>query len=339
MYEFCFYALCHPRYSTNLVRISHTVNTVPIIFAIDDNVVMQCGVTITSLLMNANEDTFYEIFILCENDSLPSQSRMVIEKAFEENSHAKIAFIDVGNAYSDVPKMERITKATYYRLLIPSLFPQYDKVVYSDIDIIFQQDLSDLLKTSFPNKELVAAVLDLGINREFYFKSKLPESIGKSVEDYFNAGFLVMNLKQLREENKVEEFNKLSKNKYPQNDQDVLNIVCNGRVQWLPSMFNFQTNHYSNYMWGRKNSNIDFNDLVKHATLHYTFHNKPWNSLDCTLADAWWHYYRQSPFFDNNFYFNRQYEQIESYRNDFRQKSNSQLFRRILVNIKHSLFK
>ncbi len=34
-----------------------------------------------------------------------------------------------------------------------------------------------------------------------------------------------MNLKQMREENTVEEFNKLVTVKYDQNDQDILNIV------------------------------------------------------------------------------------------------------------------
>ena len=40
------------------------MNIIPIIFAIDNNVVMQCGVTITSLLMNAKEETFYDIHLM-----------------------------------------------------------------------------------------------------------------------------------------------------------------------------------------------------------------------------------------------------------------------------------
>ncbi len=313
------------------------MNNIPIIFAIDDNVVVPCVVTITSLLMNARQDTFYDIYILCEKEALPESSRKKIEAAFAANSNCHIGFVDVGDAYSDVPPMQRITKATYYRLAIPTLFPQFDKVIYSDIDIVFQQDLSELFETSSPNNELVAAVLDLAIDNKFYFKSDLPSQIGKSVKDYFNAGFLLMNLKQLREENKVEEFNRLSKQKFPQNDQDVLNIVCNGRVQWLPSMYNFQTNHYVNYMWKRKQSDVDFTEMMKHATLHYTFRNKPWCSLECSLGDAWWHYYRQSPMFDNVFYFKRQYDQIEASRNDYHNKKAKPLLIHLLGRVKKSV--
>lgn len=308
--------------------------SVPIIFAIDENVVVPCGVTITSLLINAGHNTLYDIFILCEERKLPEDSRIKILAAFASESNCHIKFVDVGDAYSDAPEMQRITKATYYRLLIPSLFPQFDKVIYSDIDIIFQRDLSELYKTSFPNDELIAAVLDLAIDDKFFFKSDLPSKVGKTVYDYFNAGFMLMNLKQMRAENKVDEFNKHAKIKYPQNDQDVLNIVCNGRVQWLPSIYNFQTNHYANYMWGRSHPEIDFSELLQHATLHYTWKNKPWSSLECPIADAWWHYYRMSPIFDNDFYFKRQFSLIDSARNDYHMAPVKKLIINILGRVK-----
>jgi lipopolysaccharide biosynthesis glycosyltransferase len=223
--------------------------------------------------------------------------------------------------------------------VIPELFPQFDKVIYSDIDIIFQQDLSDLYANSLHDRDLIAAVLDLAINDEYYFQSPLPAKIGKSEKDYFNAGFLVMNLKQMREEKIVQTFLEHSKKGYDQNDQDVLNVVCNGRVQFLPTMYNFQLNHYSNYMWGRQNPDIKFGNLLKSATLHFTWKNKPWNSLECVAADTWWHYYKLSPFYDDKVYFKRQQDQIEASRNDYHNRTNKQLLIRVLVNIKHKLFK
>jgi len=317
------------------------MNKIPIIFAIDNNVVMQCGVTITSLLKNAHLETYYEIFILCNHAQLSVESRNSLTRAFENDKQCKIAFTDVGEAFKETEETlhGHVTKATYYRLLIPVLFPQFDKVIYADIDMIFQQDLSELYQTSLQHGELLAAALDLSIDGRHYFRSDLPSKVGKSEKDYFNAGFLVMNLKQMREENVTEEFNRHAKIKYDQNDQDVLNVVCNGRVQILSSMYNFQLNHFSNYMWGRKASEIQFGELFKHATLHYTWKHKPWNSLECVAYDTWWHYYKMSPFYDDMVYFKRQYEQIEACRNDYHQRSNSQLFKRIMANVKHKRFK
>lgn len=40
------------------------MNIVPIVFAFDNNLILPACVCISSLMMNANEDTFYDIFIL-----------------------------------------------------------------------------------------------------------------------------------------------------------------------------------------------------------------------------------------------------------------------------------
>ena len=182
--------------------------TIPVIFAIDNNVVMQCGVTITSLLLNAHEDTSYDFYVLYESQKLPEERRNLLKDAFADKANCKITFVEVKEDYSDVDITGVfITRATYYRLSIPTLFPQFDKVIYADIDMIFQQDLSELYQTALQHGELVAAAPDLAIDDKFFFKSPLPAKVGKSEKDYFNAGFLVMNLKQMREENIVEEFN------------------------------------------------------------------------------------------------------------------------------------
>jgi len=291
--------------------------TIPIVFAVDDNVVMPCGVTITSLLLNAKLDTFYDIFILYNRFQLSETNKSDLQSAFLGNEKCRIVFVEMGDAYFDAAVLGRLTTAAYYRLAIPKVFPQFEKIIYSDVDIVFQQDLAELYHNSLPNKELIAAVLDLSIDDKYYFKSDLPFSVGKSVKDYFNSGFLVMNLKRMREENVVEEFNKHARIKYGQCDQDVLNVVCNGHVQILPSMYNFQLNHFANYMWRRENPEIQFNDLFKRATLHYVGKHKPWNSLECVAYDTWWHYYKMSPFYDDKVYFKRQYDQIEACRNDY----------------------
>ena len=315
------------------------MNTIPIVFAIDNNVVMQCGVTITSLLMNAKTETFYDIYILCNQSQLSAANRNSLFSAFENNEKCNMSFMDVGEAFKDSEGLAtgHITTATYYRLAIPVLFPQFEKVIYADVDMIFQQDLSDLYQSSLHSGDWVAAALDLAIDNKLFFRSELPSKIGKSNKDYFNAGFLVMNVRQMREAGVMAEFDKHAKIKYDMNDQDVLNVVCKGHTQILPSQYNFQPSHFANYMWRRENPEIQFGDLLMQATLHYTGVHKPWNSLECVAADAWWHYYRMSPFYDDKVYFKYQYDQIEVCRNDFRNKKNKQLFTRILVNWKHEI--
>lgn len=315
------------------------MNTIPVIFAIDNNVVVPCVVAITSLLHNINSNTFYDFYILYNHAMLSTENECKIQQSFTGKEMCNISFVNVDNSFSDVSMVGHITTATFYRLDIPVLFPQFNKVIYADVDMIFQQDLSELYQNSLQHDELVAAVLDLAIDDKYYFRSDLPSKVGKSDKNYFNAGFLVMNLRRMREENIVEKFNRHAKIKYAQNDQDVLNVVCNGRVQILPSLYNFQLNHFANYMWGREKSDICFDELFKKATLHYTWKHKPWNSLECVAADTWWHYYKMSPVYDDMVYFKRQCDQIEASRNDYHNLSNGRLFIRILANIKKKIFR
>lgn len=313
--------------------------SIPIVFAIDQNVVMQCGVTITSLLKNAGKETFYDIYILFNRQNLTEENRDSLQRAFEDNTQCHLSFVDVGESFSESEGLAtgHITTATYFRLAIPTLFSQFEKVIYSDIDIIFQQDLAELFQSSLKNDELLAAALDLSIDRNVYFDSNMPATIGKDSSNYFNAGFLVMNLQQLRDPEILDQLAKHAKIKYVQNDQDVLNIVCGDRVQIIPSIYNFQPSQFATYMWGRDQVAMQFGQIFKQATLHYTGPEKPWNSLTCIASDAWWHYYRQSPFYDDSFYFKHQYEQVESARNDYRKRTSWDLLRRVLVNIKHNL--
>ena len=297
--------------------------TIPIIFAIDDRVVIACGVALTSLSLNAHPDTHYDAYIMHQKDKLSAENQEKLIQAFSGTANISISFVQTPDYSAIDISGVHISHTTYCRLDIPELFPQFDKVIYADIDMIFQQDLSALFQDSLQKGEWVAAALDAGID--------------DNRSDYFNAGFLVMNLKAMRENNVPELFRPHLSKKYEQNDQDILNIVCKGHVELIPRSYNFQVNHFLHYMWGRTEPGISFKDLLRNSTLHYTWIKKPWNSLECVAGDTWWHYYKLSPVYDDMFYFKRQQNQIVTVQDDFHRKTNRQLIMRILANIKHKI--
>jgi lipopolysaccharide biosynthesis glycosyltransferase len=148
-----------------------------------------------------------------------------------------------------------------------------------------------------------------------------------------------MNLKAMRENNVQDLFRPHLSKKYEQNDQDILNIVCKGHVEIIPRFDNFQVDHFMHYLWGRKDPVVCFMDLFRTSTLHYTGTKKPWKSLECVASDTWWHYYKKSSFYEDSFYFKHQQDQIKIVRNDYHNRTNKQLFLRILANIKHRILK
>ena len=115
---------------------------IPIAFAFDNNLSFPACVCLSSLMMHAKPDTFYDIFILhSEKEELQKEE---LNKLPTFYTNCRITYIKVGDTFNDGYEIRGITKATYYRLLIPQLIAQYDKIIYADVDIIFRSDLTEV---------------------------------------------------------------------------------------------------------------------------------------------------------------------------------------------------
>lgn len=288
------------------------MRTVPIVFSFDNNLILPACVCISSLMMNAKKDTFYDIFIMhSEHDEL---NHGEIDKLTDYYPNCCITYKGVGDAFNDGYEIRGITKATYYRLLIPELIPQYDKIIYADVDIIFRSDLTDVYNTDIKD-EYAAATYDLGmiLTKD---GNKHIESLGlENPMEYMQAGFILLNSKKIREDNLIKQFTTLYKNKYKFQDQDILNLTCLKAHKLLHFKYNM-TDYVNYYIHGEHKyfdcySQENINEALRIGTIHYNGH-KPWERY-CVNFDIWWEHYRKSPFFDEKFYFDFFYKKIDEY--------------------------
>lgn len=275
------------------------MNTIPIVFAFDNNLILPACVCLSSLMMNAKEDTYYDIYILhAGNVDLKKDD---LNKTPQHYKNCKISYITVGSEFDDAFEIRHVTKATYYRLLIPNLIPNYEKVIYADVDIIFRMDLSEVYNQDYSDY-YVAATLDMGLSQD----QKHLDSIGVERWKYLQAGFAVLNLKKMREDNMVSVFKELAKNNYKYQDQDILNISCKGKIKYLPPCYNVNDCALIYIYWHPEVlpsmfSEKDYEYARKCGTIHYSGY-KPWKRYSIAF-DIWWEYYRKSPFYDEKFYF------------------------------------
>ena len=210
------------------------MNTVPIAFAFDNNLMMPACICLSSLMMNAYEDTFYDIFILHSSNSLQKHDSLDRLPLYFKN--CKIRYREVDDTFANAFEIRGITVSTYYRLLIPELIPEYDKIIYSDVDVIFRDDLSAIyLNTDLSDcyvagvNALASFVPDL---KTYYQKLNLVD-----IENIIYAGNIIFNSKKIREDKLVKRFKELAKNKYRFQDLDVLNIACQGKIYYLNPNF------------------------------------------------------------------------------------------------------
>lgn len=275
------------------------MNKIPIVFAFDNNIIKPACVCISSLMMSARADTFYDIFILhSRNVSLRTDELDRIPQAYENCS---ITYCQVDDSFESAFEIRGVTKATYYRLLVPQIITQYDKILYSDVDIIFRMDLTDVYNTDV-SQYYIAATLDIGLNQD----DKYLQSINVGKWEYLQAGFVLLNLQKMRDDNMVEVFKDLAKKDYKYQDQDILNISCKGKVLYLPPCYNVNDCAFIYMYWHPESLPQSFSkEAIEVAThcgnIHYSGY-KPWKRYSIAF-DIWWEYYRKCPFYDEQHYF------------------------------------
>lgn len=261
---------------------------IPIFFAVDDEYIPFLAVALQSLIENSSENNSYSIKILYTNISQENQNKINQYK----RGNVDIEFVDL-NYYINKIKDKLYTrdyysKTTYFRLFIPELYPQYDKVLYLDSDIVILSDIADLYNIDMEDN-LVAAAPDDVIQTIEVFQEYAEKVVGVAdYHNYFNAGILLMNLDALRKFKFQEKFLYLLETvKFSvAQDQDYLNRLCKGKVKLIENT------------WDRMPIG---GDTVKREDLnliHYNLAFKPWHFEDILYKEYFWKYAQKTEYFD-----------------------------------------
>lgn len=293
-------------------------NIIPIVFSINNSYIKQIVTVLTSMLDNINNDSKLMIYIL-EKD-LSDENKKIISKF--NDSNIEINYINMNNINMNLEKfMDRrdnynyISIETYYRFFIPELFPNYDKMIYLDADIIVLEDISKLYNIDIENY-LAGVTKDINIDltraKKWHISKHIDideyfeKVLNKKTKDYFNAGILLLNLKKIRENNIVDKLWEFTKEKSPLEfqDQDALNKVFEDNVKYIDLRWNLSKDvkwilreHIDN------EAKAEIKELGKNPFIvHYLGANKPWEYdnkyyYDYYFLDEWWKYYRKTEFY------------------------------------------
>lgn len=261
---------------------------IPIFFAVDDGYIPFLAVSIQSLADHASDENQYVIKVLYTNIS--EENKKNISKYEREN--ISIEFVDL-NYYIEKIKDKLYTrdyysKTTYFRLFIPNLYPQYNKVLYLDSDITILSDVADLYNIDMGDN-LIAAAPDDVIQTIEVFQDYAEKVVGVAdYRNYFNAGIIVMNLDELRKFDFQEKFlYLLSTVKFSvAQDQDYLNRLCKGRVKLFSNT------------WNRMPIGGDVVDRDDLHLIHYNLAFKPWHFENILYKEYFWECAKKTEYFD-----------------------------------------
>ena len=288
-------------------------NIINLCFVTDNGYAMPTCVTLTSILKNKNFGTKYKVYIMCKNVDVDKKQKFLCL----DSPEFRIILIDLDDKkdYSNY-RIDNIpaTPTSIYKFFIPEILSGLDKVLFLDGDIIVRNDLSKLYKTNIKDIYLAAVV-----NAD---ASNIKQRI-----NYFNSGVMLMNLSLMRKDHmpkKLLDYRMNGYNGYM--DQDAFNIICRGKVKFLPFKFNTQLNAVYTafieknnsvisslpHLWGsEEEKGLTMDGIVESAEIiHYTS-AKPFKHFDCLLSSEWYKYFYVSPYSDfplnltSNFHFAR----------------------------------
>ncbi len=289
----------------------NNLEVIPIFFAVDDGYIPFLAVALQSLIENSSKNYYYSIKILYTN--IEEENKQKISKYKKEN--VNIEFVDLNYYIKKVKDKlytrDYYTKTTYFRLFIPNLYPQYDKAIYLDSDIVVLGDIAELYNVNMGNN-LIAAAPDDVIQTTKVFQEYAEKVVGVAdYRNYFNAGILLMNLDEFRKFNFQEKFLYLLETiKFTvAQDQDYLNRLCKGKVKIIDKA------------WDRMPIAIDDMKEEDIKVIHYNLAYKPWHFENVLYKDYFWKYAQKTEFYKQiddirkNYTEEERFKDMEQYKN------------------------
>lgn len=213
---------------------------IDIAYSITDNYADYCLVSIGSLL-SIDHGQPVRIHILSDSFSEDLKSRF---NDFVKSRNAKIEFHAISDNFTKDLKLGVWTKHAWYRICLPDILPDIQKILYVDVDIAFANSLKKLFEIDLDGYSMGACVDVKAMDSEVYSRLNLPSDYR-----YICSGVLMMNLDYMRQDCTKERIlnfasNNLSKLQSP--DQDSINAICHNSILQLPLNYGIMDAFYRN---------------------------------------------------------------------------------------------
>ena len=255
---------------------------IPIFFTIDDSYAPFLAVALNSAIKNSDPQRNYKAIVLYQDlgaDNISRLQALQTENFKIELMPIRANMEALDDRMSNRLRCDYFTLTIYFRLFIPSMFPQYDKGIYIDSDVVLTDDIAKLFDIDI-GENYIGACNDLSIADIPPLVAYTEKAVGVNAKEYINSGVLLMNLKKMRDDDLEGHFLSLL-NKYHFDsiapDQDYLNAMCNGKIYYLEEKWDTMPNDAKPM-------------LTETSLIHYNLFSKPWCYDGIQYEEQFWNY-------------------------------------------------
>lgn len=255
------------------------------------------SVYLQSLCDNTSDDWNYDvvIFTTSRNESL----KQIILDSYQKDNIV-IRYYNpkqlVNNLSMNITH-EYFNEACYYRIIAPLVLELYDKIIFTDIDLIIQKDIKFLGQIRLDNNAIGACIEPIWkrlVDNNSFFNEisikKYSEKILKldDICKYYNTGVLLVDTKKYKAYyNSL--IDAINQNYFIYQEQCALNKIFKNNIFILPKEWNYEV---------ERNIDKNFYKDISTSIIHFLGKRKPWFYPDEDFADIWWEYAKKTPFYE-----------------------------------------
>lgn len=267
------------------------------------------SVYLASLLEHATAEHNYDIVVFQHTITPENQEKL---KQFCTRANVSLRFVN------PLPLLKKYSLwfppqyavECYFRLTAPELLPHHKKIIFTDVDLVFERDPWELAQFDLKGKPF-GAVQDLIFgaflntpNDPNNWKEYAQQELNlKNPYNYINTGVLLLDAEKFRREKYSKKLlEAVSGKKYRILEQDLLNAFFDGQFAYLPDEWNFPTLNvvYKNFphVMPASFKHRYLQAKKRPAVVHFAGGIKPWFFPTEDLAEIWWKYARKTPYYE-----------------------------------------
>lgn len=282
--------------------------TIPVMHCFDDRYTAPAAVAFLSMLEHGAKDCFFALYVV-HSDITPEHQNM-LQKVVARFPNASLDFIvpkdRIDEDGAEVKNVAHYSKEMFFKLTAAEEFPQYDRLMITDVDVLYADDISKIYEQYLQDENYVighnghrfAPIAWIDRYTDTSYSKTFTESERQALSSGVGAGYLIFNLKAMRRDGIVRKFKDYLKEnigRIRQPEQDVINLVCAGNIGYLPLRAMVCT-----YLWRvlEEDEKPAWKEAMEHPVqLHFPGPDKPWVDVAAIKSDLWWGYLVRTPFF------------------------------------------
>lgn len=260
-----------------------------IAYAPDDKYINQTVVSMISAIEN-NKEHDIEFLILYSN--LKDENITKLQNT-TNLPKVKLRMLQIDESiFNNLPLSKWVTVQAWFRIKLPDLCQDLDKILYLDCDTLVLGDLSELFSLNLDNKYLAGV-------KDVWGVDKYVKRLDMKSDVYINSGMILFNAEFCRTENffsKIVEFANSNSKIIEFCDQDSINkiadtqkLVLNPKFNlmdtwWRGGYYEFEGQEEADYLQAKENPVI----------AHLTGLKPAYKGCKNKFKDKWWEYAKQS---------------------------------------------